>query len=191
MAGEAIKPGDAGSHYVELTDSSISADQFAGGYFCTTDDSGEGYTYRIKGNTATDDPVSGNIRLELYEPLQVAVDQTTDYAIQGSPFNDCVACTHDTDLVVAGVACANNAAGSFGWVQTRGVCAIATDSTTISAGDSVSISATGDGYVSAWGANGTDAGSGPALMIAEQLLGTCLIPGDGTGHGVYNLTMLE
>jgi hypothetical protein len=191
IGAEALKPGSQGSHYVQATLASVTADHYAGGYLVITDGTGAGLTYRIKGNTATNDPITGDVRLELYEPLAEPVDMTSDLAIQGSKYNDLVACTAATDLVVAGVACADNAAGSYGWVQTRGICAVLTDSTTIAAGDTVSISSTGDGYIQAWGTNGTDAGSGAALMIAEQPLGTVAILGDATGHSVLDLTLLE
>ena len=55
-----VTDGTIGSKFVEITLASVTADQFAGGYLHTTDDTGEGYCYRIKGNTATDDPASGS-----------------------------------------------------------------------------------------------------------------------------------
>ena len=61
VPNESISAGKIGSRFVEMTLSGISADQFAGGDLCITSDTGAGFTYRIRGNTATDDPATGNI----------------------------------------------------------------------------------------------------------------------------------
>jgi hypothetical protein len=68
------------------TDATITAtaDMFAGGYIITTDDTGEGKTYRIRGNTASGTPAATYTRLELYDKLQSALDATTDASIFGS-----------------------------------------------------------------------------------------------------------
>jgi hypothetical protein len=174
VAGENIQPGDIGSHYVEVTLAAITADQFAGAYFVTTDDTGEGYTYRIKGNTATDNPASGNIRIELYKPIVVAVDATTDFAIQGSPYNNVEAAT-STDFAASGVAMSaiTIADAAYGWVCTKGVIGILQDGA-ITAGNAVIV--------------GTVAGSvAVASAATDNVLGYCLIAGDDTGQGVFDL----
>jgi hypothetical protein len=64
--------GNIGTKYVEITagqsGNAITADQFAGGRFITTDDTGEGYTYNIVGNTGNA-TVGSAFRLQLKELL--------------------------------------------------------------------------------------------------------------------------
>ena len=123
--------GTINSRFIQLTLASITADQFAGGYLHTTDDTGEGFTYRILGNTATGDPASGDIRLSLADPLQVAVDATTDIAITGSLFANVEAATQATDEVIAGVSMATQAAADYGFIQTQGVATVLTQGTVV------------------------------------------------------------
>jgi hypothetical protein len=178
--------GTIGSRFVQITLASITADQFAGGYFVVTDDTGEGFTYRVRGNTATDDPTSGDFRLELEDPLVVAVDGTSDFAIQGNLYANLEAATAATDISVAGVTTntMDVSEAAYGWVQTKGVVGILQDGT-IAIGDMCTLS---DGTA---GAIQVAAGGGTAMgdLIAEELLGTCLIAGDTTGHGVFKVAI--
>lgn len=169
--------GTAGSRFIEITLASVTADMFAGGYLHTTDDTGEGYCYRIKGNTATNDPASGNFRLELYEPLAAAVTSDTDFAITGSMYANLEGATAGTDYAIAGVSCATQAAADYGWVQVAGVATVLQDGT-IAAGDMLTLS---DGVT---GAVQTAAGGGTAItdLVAEQIVGYALFAGDNTGH---------
>ncbi len=178
--------GTLGSKFIEITLASVTANQFSGGYFVTTDDTGEGYTYRIKGNTATDDPASGNFRLELHEPLQVAVDGTTDFAIQGSLYANLEIATAATDIALAGVTCQTMDVSeqAYGWVCVKGVVGILQDGT-IAIGDMVTLSDGTNGAVQAAAGGGTTIGD----LIAEELVGHCLIAGDSTGHGVFKINV--
>lgn len=180
VPGEVLKPGAIGSRYVEVTLAGKTANQFAGGYFCTTDDTGEGYTYRIKGNTATGDPAAGNLRLELHDPLQVALDATTDFAIVGSLYSDLKA-ADATDYAVAGVTTAAYSAAGWGFVQTWGPCAVLCDASV--AGPSVGgIATLSDGVAGA--VQLQDA-------FTEPIVGYGLIEGDDTGYCVVYLQIQQ
>jgi len=168
--------GTINNRFIEITLASVTADQFAGGYLLTTDDTGEGYTYRIKGNTATGNPATGNFRVELYDPLAIAIDTTTDFAIVGNMYHDVEVATAATDIAVSGVAVAVAAADDFGWVQTWGVCGVYTDGT-IAVGDQVSLSDGVAGEVQVYGGGGTTG----ADLLAEQIVGYCIDAGDDTG----------
>lgn len=111
-----------GSYYVEITLASITADQFAGGKLITTDDTGEGYTYPIESNTATNDPATGTFRLKLKYPLQVALDATTDFCIIGSRYGNLepALAGNSPDADPVGVSLASQAAGDYGWILTKG-----------------------------------------------------------------------
>lgn len=174
--------GTVGSRFVEITLASVSAGDYAGGKLVITDDTGEGYTYDIKGNTATGDPASGNIRVELYQPIQVAVDATSDFAISANPYHNLEGATAATDFIVSGVACSTMAADEWGWVQTKGSVGILQDGT-IAAGDQVSLSDGVTGAVQVLGGGGTAA----ADILAEMYIGTCQIAGDTGGHGVFKI----
>lgn len=170
VSGESLKPGALGSTYVEITLASVTANQFRGAKFVTTDDTGEGYTYDILGNTATDDPATGNFRLRLAQQLQVALDTTTDFAIMGSPYSDVEAAT-TTDEVPKGVTCATTTADlPYCWIQTRGIVGVLQQGT-VTQGDKLKI--------------GSDAGS-VALQDGEigPDIGYVLDPGDTGGHAI-------
>jgi hypothetical protein len=117
----AVNVGDGaiGSRFVEITLASVTAGQFAGGQLIITDDAGEGYTYDIVGNTATNDPATGNFRLELARPIVVALTTASDIAIAGSAYANLEAAT-TTDINVVGVTMASMAAGDYGWIMTKG-----------------------------------------------------------------------
>ncbi len=178
--------GTAGQKFIEITLASVTANQFAGGKIIITDDTGEGYTYRIKGNTATGDPASGNFRLELYDNLQASLDATSDFAIWGPIYANLEGATAGTDMVPVGVTCSTFDVSdkAYGWILTKGIVGILQDGT-IAAGDLVALS---DGVT---GAVHAAAGGGTAIsdLIAEALVGVCVIAGDSTGHGVFKINL--
>lgn len=180
--------GTKGSRYIEMTLASITADQLAGAYLITTDDAGEGYTYRIKGNTATNDPASGNIRIELYNPLQNAVTAATDAAIAGNKFADLKINSYATDTGASGVAVVGNDADSYpyGWVQTRGICGVLQDATAASIGEMVVVSGATDGAVTRGVV--TTSVSTDAFMT-RTLVGQMVVAGDSTGMSVIDLRL--
>jgi hypothetical protein len=185
-----VYPGAVGSRYVIVTLASVVAQQFAGGYFNASKDTGYGYIYRIKGNTATDTPASGLIRLELYEPLQVVLSATTDCAIIGSLYNDLRAATAATDNIVAGVTCANMTANTYGWVCTHGVCNCLQDGT-VTNGDMIQLSIVTTGAFSAYGV-GTSTNSqlgGVGNMFGAQQLGFCIDTAATTNYSTIYLQL--
>ena len=114
-----------GATKVTLTDSgtlgSATADQYAGAYLHTTDDAGEGYTYRIVGNTAAS---SNAVDFNLYDGLVVALTTATDVAITGGLWYNVHGATAGTDYLVSGVTTRVMQANYYGWVQTKGICTI-------------------------------------------------------------------
>ena len=173
VPGEVVKPGSVGSKYIEITLAAKVANQFEGGYIAITDGTGIGYTYRIKGNTATDNPATGNIRLELYDRLAVALDATSDVAIVGSMYAD-LKVADATDYACSGVTVANFAAAGWGFVQTWGVCGVLSDGA-IAIGSDVTMSDSAAGAVQVQDA------------FTEPRVGYSLIEGDNAGQGVIFL----
>ena len=119
-----------GATQVVLTDAttlgSATKDQYAGAYLHTCDEAGEGYTYRIIGNTAAS---SNAVTFSLYDPLVIALTTASDVAITGSLWYKVVAATAAADYVVSGVTTRVMQAEYYGWVQTKGVCTILCDGT--------------------------------------------------------------
>ena len=113
--------GTAGQKFIQFTLAGMTLNQLAGGYFHTADGAGEGYTYRIKGNTATSGPAAGDIRIELYENIEVEVGSGTLTFLMGSLYSNLKECdVSGTESQIAGVTTAYHAANTYGWVQTWG-----------------------------------------------------------------------
>lgn len=176
-----FQPGAAGSRYVEITLASIAADVFAGAYLVISDGTGVGYTYRIRGNTATDNPATGNIRLTLYDPLAVALVATSDVMIVPNRFANLEAATTGTDNFSTGVTCATMALGEFGWVCQIGVVGGIADGT-IAIGEAVTLSDSEAGQFQA-AAGGSTA---VADLIDEIVIGQCVVAaGASTEHAAF------
>lgn len=116
-----ILAGQAGSHYVEVTIASIAANKYEGGYLITTRGTGLGDTYRIVGNTATNNPATGNLRIQLFEALKVAIDQTTGIIIVPSMYTDVATSSTSTPQVTGVLMATTTSTLFYAWVCTRGV----------------------------------------------------------------------
>lgn len=131
--------GTTGFKFVEITDAGVTAGDFAGGYFCPIDETGEGYTYRIKGNTTTGNPASGNYRLELYDPIQADVAADTQTVIVGSVYANLEPAVA-AEVPCAGVTVVTQAAADYGWVQTKGVVSILGEGSAMAVGGKYTVS---------------------------------------------------
>jgi len=172
-----------GSKYIEMTNAGIVADEHAGGYIAIVSGTGVGYTYRIKGNTATGDPASGTVRIELYDPLQVALDATSDVHIHGSKFAQLIKATGagGENSIAIGVTCAavDFSEQMYAWVQVKGVCCPLADGTLVKGGG-ITLS---DGVA---GAIQPLSGGSTAVadLIDEREIGQVLIPDASTGQAL-------
>jgi hypothetical protein len=175
-------PGSVNSRYVLMTLAGAAIDQYAGGYLSITDDAGEGYTYRIRGNDATDTTATGKVLLSLYDKLQVALTATTDVAITGPMFANLEAAGTDTDGLAVGVSCASlTATDPYGWIQTRGIATVLCDTAGTAGNMAIVSQSVAGSYRAAYTTTAT--GNYPTI-------GYIVTPGDTNGHGVINL-MLE
>jgi len=188
--GDEPSPGEVGSHYIQATLASITADQLAGGHLVTTTDTGSGYTYRVVGNTATNDPVTAAVRIQLYEPLVETVDTTTDIAIASCRWANLVLNNKNSGTAnncAVGVTCATMTANNWGWVQTRGICGVLAGAAVPVQGQMVMASSDVAGAVCAY----TAASSTAVTMDSyTNIVGYCVDPGGSAGHMTVNL-MLE
>lgn len=178
-------PGTISTRVVQITKASVSAGDYIGAKFIITDDTGEGFTYDVVDNTATDDPASGDFHLFLRQKLQVALDATTDYAIVANKWHNLEIATAATDHILAGVSCKTiDAADNYGWVQSKGIVGILQDGT-IADGDMITLSDGTSGAVQTAAGGGTDV----ADLVAESLVGYCADAGDTGGHGVFEINV--
>lgn len=133
------------SKYILITKGSVTADDYAGGYITlSSGNASTGYTYRIKGNTATGTPASGIFRVDLYDKLQAGINSSTSFTIIGSKYANLEAAnvaSGGTDGMCAGVSMIKiTTAGDFGWIQTKGICGVLAGESTILAGRGVVMS---------------------------------------------------
>ena len=119
--------GNAGTKFLEGTIAAIAADNYAGGTLNVCAGTGRGYTYEIKGNTATGDPASGNLRIELYNKIQASLTSVSDVIIIGSKYANLEHSTGSTDVIPVGVTLRAHAADAWGWIQTHGIVGVFQD----------------------------------------------------------------
>jgi len=113
----------AGTETLYLKNSNIttahSDDCLAGGFMHVTDESSEGYTYKIR---STDFTVATSLlRVDLYDPIKEVIDSEDSAAITGCRFKNVAIYNALTDDILAGVTMADMTATlCYGWVQTWG-----------------------------------------------------------------------
>ena len=155
-AGHNVAPNSANSRLIQInaTGANFSAtfvtqDLFAGGTFCAVAGSSSGLSYRIKGNTATGNPASGEFYLELYDKLVSPIDTTTAFLIQGCKYAN----LEPAGGIVpryrypVGFCVVGNSASSYGWVCTKGLTGALLGAQVGSEGDIVVTSTTTAGSV--------------------------------------------
>lgn len=152
-----ILPGQVGSHYLEVTVAGIAVNKYEGGYLVTTRGTGVGDTYRILGNTATDTPATGNVRIQLAEALKVAIIPSTGTIIVPSMFTDLAASATSSAQVTGVLMSTTTATNLWAWVCTRGIVGCQEDGTqTVVAGQQVMASrVTAGSYATVTASTGT------------------------------------
>lgn len=118
-----------GATSVTLSSSlTLTANQLAGGYMSVAVTPGQGYTYRVVGNTA----VSGatGCVVTLADPIVVALTTSSRLTFSVHPYNSVI--VNPTTATGAPVGVANSIItnAQYGWLQTRGICSVLTDSGT-------------------------------------------------------------
>jgi len=129
-----VYPNMLGSKYMIVTLASIKTDTYTGSYITmSSGPSASSHTYRIRGNTATGNPDSGNIRIQLWDPLLAGLNSSTGITITGSRYANLEASLPSTGTdLPAGVSLIKiTTAGDYGWVQTKGICGVLAGESTI------------------------------------------------------------
>ncbi len=175
VAGEAVSPNNKGSHYIQIAFGGATVDEFAGGYFVVSNGTGIGVTYRIKGNTVSGVPTTGQCYIELFSPLITDLDATSDIGITGNKYANLESATSATDNCVAGITVQSMTAIAtvpYGWVQTKGIVGIYTDASPPVTGENVTLSSVTAGNV-------TEAHKYGAHQL-QPIVGYCVDPGATT-----------
>ena len=129
-AGETIAPNKAGSRYLQINNTGanlsvaqLTQDVWAGGAICFITGSSTGLSYRIKGNSASGTPATGETYIELYSPLVEPVDTTTGFVVQGCKYANLEPAGGIVPryLSPAGFCIVGNSASSYGWVCSKGI----------------------------------------------------------------------
>lgn len=103
----------------------LTANQAAGGYLTIANATlGLGHTYRIKSHPAATAAV---VTFTLAEPIRVATTGTVKIDVIPSPYDGVVVNPTTPTSGVVGVAVYAVAASEYGWLQTRGPCAVLAD----------------------------------------------------------------
>ena len=100
-------------------------DQYAGGTLVVNDAAGEGYGYRIKGNSAADS--AGVITVFLADGLVVALTTSSEVTLKLSTFAGLVISATDQADQAVGVPRIDVTAAYYAWFQTGGECPVLAD----------------------------------------------------------------
>lgn len=99
----------------------LAKDLLAGGYLSVVVTPGQGYTYKIKGNSAAS---AAAVTFYLEDPVQVALTTDSNIIVAKHPYDGIVIEPGTPTARIAGVPNAIITAAYYGWVQTRGACAV-------------------------------------------------------------------
>ncbi len=104
------------------TSVTLAANLLAGGYMSVDVTPGQGYLYKIRGNTAVTSAAGAVITLD--DPLQVALSTSSKVIVAQHPYSGLVIEPGTPTAAIAGVAHRVTTAAYFGWIQTRGAASV-------------------------------------------------------------------
>lgn len=105
----------------------VLANQWAGGYVNVEVTSGQGYSYKIKGNPAA---TSAVVTIQLEDPIQIALNaSTTKIDVIANPYSGVIVNPSSATGAVVGSAVFPIVAAQYGWIQVAGVANILADGT--------------------------------------------------------------
>lgn len=117
--GLAVAAAAIGANQITLTGSlTLASNLLAGGFMSVCITPGQGYTYKVKGNTAVTSATGCVVTLE--DPLIVALTTASKVVFQLSPWNGTVVAPATLTSSPVGVSIAPITNAQYGWVQTHG-----------------------------------------------------------------------
>lgn len=142
---------------VTLGSSAVTANQYANGYLVVNDAAGEGTAYLISGHPAAS--AAASLVVTLKESVRVALTTSSQVTLAKNLWQDIVISATDQADKAVGVPNVAIAASEYGWVQTKGMCAVLADEA-VTAGLALTIGTGVAGAVEA------------ADLVGEQIVGT-------------------
>lgn len=122
--GLAVAAASIGATQVTLTGTlTLAANLLAGGYMSVAVTPGQGYTYKVKGNTAVS--AAANCVVTLEDPLIIALTTSSKVTFSLTPYTGVIQCPATTPTgVCVGVPVFAIVNAQYGWLQTRGTCSL-------------------------------------------------------------------
>lgn len=156
------------------TSTTVAVNALAGGYLSVDVTPGQGYLYRIAGNTVTAGATGLVITLE--DPLIIALTTSSKVIVANNIYQGVVIEPGTPTACIAGVAPRIITASYFGWLQTRGACSVLFTGTGV-AGKAV-------GSLS----GGTSGSTAPAIA-ATNIIGYHMATGITGEYALVHLTL--
>ncbi len=104
------------------TSTTLAANLLAGGYMAVVVTPGQGYTYLVKGNSATSGAAGAVVTLE--DPIQIALTTSSRVIFAKNPYNGIVIEPGTPTGKIVGVPNAIFSIAYFAWIQTKGACSV-------------------------------------------------------------------
>lgn len=121
--GLGVSAAAIGDTTITITDSiTLTENQLANGYLSVAVTPGQGYLYKIEGNTAVS--ASTGAVITLSDPLQVALTTSSKVIVANNTYNGVVIEPGTPTSAIAGVAHRVTTAAYSGWIQTRGAASV-------------------------------------------------------------------
>jgi hypothetical protein len=155
--------GDTRVTVLLATSNALSDGELMDGQLLVTSSTGLGYSYAIANNTwITSDTV---MSIELYEPIRVAWAASTVITVVKNSWSDVTVAGTDPAGIATGVPTVVIPASYYGWVQTKGPCAMIVDT-----GETLVLGALAGCPTSAAVAGAV----GPVTVATEGVWGVCV-----------------
>jgi hypothetical protein len=136
--GLAVAAAAVGATSVTLTGSlTITLNALAGGYMSVCVTPGQGYLYKVKGNTAVAGATGCVVYLE--DPIQVALTTSSKVVFNLNPYNGCIVAPATLTAAPVGIPVYGVAINNYGWMQTAGPASCLLTGTFATAGLSVGV----------------------------------------------------
>lgn len=141
----------------------VAVDAFLDGTLTVSDATGEGVTVGVSGNTVTSGAAEMTVTLKEPIPVALTID-VSEVTLQKSPWDAVVVSITDQADMPVGVPNVTIALDNYGWVQTRGTCAVLADEA-VTKGQALT---TGTGVAGA--VEALDAAGEPQIGVAQMAL---------------------
>lgn len=117
--GISVAAAAVGATQITLTSSlTLAANLLSGGFMSVNVTPGQGYTYKVRSNTAV--AAAANCVVTLEDPIQVALTTASKVVFSLGAYNGIVVTPATLTAAIAGVGVSPIAVGGYGWIQTRG-----------------------------------------------------------------------